>query len=65
MLAILCTSIFMHGYIPSEMIDSVLVPIIKNKAGELPTRITIVQLFFLFSVCSKILERIILDRIER
>ena len=53
MLAILFTSIFMHGYIPSEMIDSVLVPIIKNKAGELPTRITIVQLFFCFRYAPK------------
>ena len=46
------------------MIDSVLVPMMKNKADDLadmnnygPTGIS--------SLCSKILKRIILDRIER
>ena len=51
MLALLFTSIFIHGYIPSEMIDSVLVPIIKNKAGYLADKNNyIAQLVFLLYV---------------
>ena len=57
MLALLFTSIFTHGFIPSEMTDSVLVPIIKKiKLVTLLTRITIVQLVFLLYV---------LDRFEK
>ena len=61
---ILFTSIFTHGFIPSKMIDSVLVPIIKNKAGTLADKNNY-RSTGISSVCSKILERIILDRIER
>ena len=64
LLALLFTSLFVHGYIPSEMIESVLVPIIKNKAGDLADKSNY-RPIGISSVCSKILEKIILDRLEK
>ena len=35
LLSILCTSIVNHGYVPSQILDVMITPIIKNKTGHL------------------------------
>ena len=64
LLAMLFTSVFIHGYIPSEINKSVLVPIIKSKSGILSDKNNY-RPIGISPVCSKILECVILQRIEK
>ena len=57
------TGFFVHGFLPKMMLNVVLVPIIKNKAGNVNS-IDNYRPVALSSIVSKILEIIILSRIE-
>ena len=40
----LCINAFLiHGYLPSSMIDTVFVPVVKNKAGDITDHMTIIM----------------------
>ena len=60
--ALLFSSLFVHRIMPLNMIKSVLVPIIKNKSGDLSSKNNY-RPIGLSSVCSKLLEKIMLRRI--
>ena len=57
------TGFFVHGFLPTSLLAVVLVPIIKNKAGNVNS-IDNYRPVALSSIVSKILETIILNRIE-
>ena len=57
------TGFFVHGFLPSKLLTVILVPIIKNKAGNVNS-IDNYRPIALSSIVSKILESIILSRIE-
>ena len=57
------TGFFVHGFLPTSLLTVVLVPIIKNKAGNVNS-IDNYRPVALSSIVSKILESIILNRIE-
>ena len=63
LLSICFTSLFVHGYLPDSLLTVILVPIIKNKAGNINS-INNYRPIALASILSKIIEYIILDRIE-
>ena len=63
LLSICITSMFTHGYLPSSMLSVVIVPLIKDKAGTITAKDNY-RPIALASVLSKIIELIILDRIE-
>ncbi|KAK2189073.1 hypothetical protein NP493_115g03011 [Ridgeia piscesae] len=57
------TSFFAHGFLPESMLSVVLVPVIKDKAGKISSKDNY-RPIALASVFSKIIEVIILGRIE-
>ena len=57
------TSFFVHGFLPNALMSVVLVPIIKNKAGNISSSKNY-RPIALASVISKLLEKIVLNRIE-
>ena len=57
------TGFFVHGFLPKMMLNVVLVPIIKNKAGNVNS-IDNYRPVALSSIVSKVLESIILSRID-
>ena len=61
--ALLFTSLFVHNYLPQNMLKSVLVPIVKDKSGNLTDK-TNYRPIGLNSLCSKLLERIMLERMS-
>ena len=63
LLSICFTSLFVHGYLPDTLLTVILVPIIKNKAGNINS-INNYRPIALASILSKIIKYIILDRIE-
>ena len=63
LLSICITSMFTHGYLPSSMLSVVIVPIIKDKSGKISAKENY-RPIALASIMSKIIELIILDRIE-
>ena len=63
MLAMCLSGLFVHGFLPDSMLAVVLVPIIKDKAGRID-RIDNYRPIALASVVSKVVERILLDRIS-
>ena len=63
LLSICITSMFTHGYLPKSMISVVVVPVIKDKSGQISAKDNY-RPIALASIMSKILELIILDRIE-
>ena len=63
LISICFTSCFVHGYLPSSLLTVVLVPIIKNKAGNV-NAIDNYRPVALSNIFSKILEFIILERFE-
>ena len=63
LLSICITSMFIHGYLPETLMSVVLVPIIKDKTGKISSKDNY-RPIALASIMSKLVERIILERIE-
>ena len=63
LLSICITSMFIHGYLPETLLSVVLVPIVKDKTGKISSKDNY-RPIALASVMSKVIERIILERIE-
>ena len=63
LLAICMTGLLVHGVLPDSMIAVLLVPVIKNKTGKISSKDNY-RPIALASVLSKVLERILLDRLE-
>ena len=63
LLSMCLTSFFVHGYLPQSLLTVILVPVIKDKAGNINS-INNYRPIALASIMSKIIEHIILDRIE-
>ena len=63
LLSMCFSSFFVHGFLPSTLMSTVLVPIIKNKSGNVNSSDNY-RPIALGSVISKLVERIVLDRIE-
>ena len=63
LLSILFTSMFMHGYMPPEMIKSVTVPIVKSKMKSISDKSNY-RPVTLATIISKLFEKIIFTRIE-
>ena len=62
LLTLLFNMCILHGYLPPQMISTVLIPIIKNKSGDVTDKGNY-RPIALSSVISKVFEHI-LDRIE-
>ena len=62
-LSMLFSSLIIHGFLPAKMISTVLVPIVKNKCGKLSSKSNF-RPIGLSSVCSKLLEYIIVERLD-
>ena len=56
------SSLFVHGFLPEAMISVVLVPIVKNKSASICSKSNY-RPIALASIVSKVLEKIIYDRI--
>ena len=63
LLSICFTGLLLHGYLPSEIISVVLIPLIKDKSARLNSKSNY-RPIAIASVLSKVFERIILDRIS-
>ena len=63
LLSIGFTCMFKHCYIPQCMINSVIIPLIKNKCGD-QTDKNNYRPSALYSIISKVLEKIITERLE-
>ena len=57
------TCMFKHSYLPSAMLDSVIIPLVKNKCGDLSDTRNY-RPIAISCIVSKILENVILQRIE-
>ena len=57
------TSLFVHGILPDSLMSVVLVPIIKNKCGNINSQDNY-RPIALASIISKVMEKVILNRIE-
>ena len=57
------TCMFKHSFLASAMLDSVIIPLVKNKCGDL-SDISNYRLIAIFCIVSKIFENVILLRIE-
>ena len=62
-LSMLFSSLLVHGFLPSKMIKTTLVPIMKNKCGKLSCKSNF-RPIGLSSICSKLMEYIIVAKIE-
>ena len=58
------TSLFVHGILPNSLMSVVLVPVIKNKCGNINSQDNY-RPIALASIMSKIMEKVILARIEK
>ena len=63
LLAMCFTSFISHGFLPETMLSVMLVPVIKDKAGKISSKDNY-RPIALASVISKLVEVIMLDRIE-
>ncbi len=63
LLAMCFTGLLMHGILPDSMLSVLLVPVIKDKTGKISS-IDNYRPIALASTISKVLERIILDRLS-
>ena len=63
LLAMCLTGCLVHGFLPDSLLTVVLVPIVKNKSESINSKSNY-RPIALANICSKILERIILYRIE-
>ena len=57
------TGLFVHGYLPESLLTVILVPVIKNKAGNINAKDNY-RPIALASIISKVVENIILVRIQ-
>ena len=64
LLSLCFTSMFIHGFLPGTLLSVVLVPIVKDKTGIISSKDNY-RPIALASVLSKLIERIILDRIDK
>ena len=64
LLAQLFTSMFIHGYMPHCMLQSVIVPIIKNNNTNINDKHNY-RPICLSNICTKLVETVILNRIDR
>ena len=62
-LSICYTCMFKHCYMPQSMINSVIVPLVKNKSGDLTDRNNY-RPIALSSIASKVFEHVIILRLE-
>ena len=63
LLSLCFTGLLIHGVLPDSLMSVVLVPVIKNKCGNINSKDNY-RPIALASIVSKLLERIILNRIE-
>ena len=63
LLALCFYSMLIHGFMPTHMIDTIIVPLVKNKNGNLSDKNNY-RPIALASISSKIFEKIILSRCE-
>ena len=63
LLSMCFTGLFVHGFLPSSLMSVVLIPIIKNKCGNISSKDNY-RPIALASIISKLVEVIILNRIE-
>ena len=63
LLSILFSSLLVHSYLPKSLMTVILVPVIKNKAGNINS-LNNYRPIALASILSKVMEYIILDRME-
>ena len=63
LLSMCFTGFFVHGYLPDSMLTVILVPIIKNKAGDINS-LNNYRPVALACILSKVIEYIMLDRLE-
>ena len=63
LLSLCFTAIFRHSFIPEEMLDTMIIPLIKNKGGNLSDSNNY-RPVALANIASKILEHVILDLCE-
>ena len=63
MLAFLFSGFLCHGFLPSSLIESCIIPLVKNKSGDIRDEDNY-RPIALATVVSKVFERIILSRIE-
>ena len=63
LLSMCFSSFFVHGFLPNTLMSVVLAPIIKNKSGNINSSDNY-RPIALANVVSKLIEQIILDRIE-
>ena len=63
LLSLCLTGFFVHGFLPSSLLSVVLVPIIKDKAGNISSKDNY-RPIALASIMSKIVEIVIMNRIE-
>ena len=63
MIAMCFTGLFVHGFLPASMLETVLVPVIKDKTGRID-QVDNYRPIALASVISKVIEIILLSRIS-
>ena len=63
LMSLCITSMFVHGYLPGSLIKSTLSPIVKDKSGDATDKNNY-RPIALTTVCSKLIEIIILNRYE-
>ena len=63
LLSICFTCMFKHSYLPVSMLDSVVLPLVQNKNGDLPDKNNY-RPIALSSTISKVFENVILHRLE-
>ena len=64
LLSICFTCMFKHCYLPSSMLDSVIVPLVKNRNGDLSDKNNYYRPIALSITISKVFENVILYRLE-
>ena len=63
LLSLFVTSLLIHGYIPNVFIETVIVPIVKNKNKRISDKSNY-RPIGLSNICSKLLEGVLLNRID-
>ena len=64
MLSCCFSSFFVHGYLPDQCIDTVIIPLVKNKCGDLTDKGNY-RPIAIASVASKLIEHLVLQRVEQ